>query len=745
MFPDLLRVVPVLGNLFEVIEPLKPGKAEAPAPLDRFLAPGVPDTALPHSAKPDDVEKDGLKKLEFWLQQNRPASSEQELEQFSIVEHLARQYLHQDRIDLAAATFELLGKIAAGSPHEEVFQRRRLYDGYRLLIEDEEVGAREAFEEVGDLAEAASVLETIDAVEKTRVERGAHDRRRMLALGLLDVWGAYADEGEAYEFDQAKGVLGVTLGVFRYYLEGDQRTMLDRVAAKWNLDRDLIRVIRAKIQADEAGSVQEALTQIGEGKFHARAQQLLAQGEKRDSHGSYFLGHLIRYFGEDQDDPKLLRSLMEDADNLESRMQAVQTPYAVYSFLSATERDEKVQADCASRLEALERGKGVAGMVWDMIRTTGTDDLVQIATMSAASKLGNLSRLAALSRLNKSGITGYKALALAYGAGIGVEGTALWAMNTVHQSLLHDVGQVYQGKNLLKSWGASLLMIAGLKGIGGISAKYAPRVAELLSFTKQESATALAWGLGHLLTISGSVATNQINQALGWSATPKGGFKESLVHEVFNYLKYGIAQKGVARWSGLPTPTPAKSSPPRNIYRHPLLSPLWAVMGVDGMGFGGGRAEVKRENPISWEIKLKINEFLWDCRGRNLPSRDHLDIEDALEMRIRMPLGLEGTPGGNVFADLHSQRLEWALSDPQRAPNVRRILDMEITADQRLFFQKRWEAELNRSGVSGVLDKLGEMRRESHAAYARSLETVVLLIEHLRWGPVPESPPPSAP
>jgi len=186
----------------------------------------------------------------------------------------------------------------------------------------------------------------------------------------------------------------------------------------------------------------------------------------------------------------------------------------------------------------------------------------------------------------------------------------MWAMNTVYESMSHDTERVFEGKKLFKSWGANLIMISGLKIMGGFGAKVAPEVVKFADFVKDGEFTragmAMALGLNHLAGLGGMVGTTQLNEALGLSEAPRGGFKESLAHDVFSYIKYGLAQKGVdhvlgpnfnlareerqeqIRQKEARLLKAAKDSKEKvSILENPLLAPLWMMMGMGGVGSKG--------------------------------------------------------------------------------------------------------------------------------------------------------------
>src|SRR5262249_32974444 len=159
----------------------------------------------------------------------------------------------------------------------------------------------------------------------------------------------------------------------------------------------------------------------------------------------YFLAHLIRYASaldhptNPQDsDSNIANTLVRDMEQLQARYGGVQTAFAVVSLLQANSSDASFQKSCKGYLDSLQQGKDLAGVLGDTIKTTGTDDLVQLVTMAGASKIGSLTKLAALTKLQSAGITGYKAMAIAFAAETVAEGTTLWAMNTAHEAMLHD-------------------------------------------------------------------------------------------------------------------------------------------------------------------------------------------------------------------------------------------------------------------------------------------------------------------
>src|SRR4030095_7585716 len=158
------------------------------------------------------------------------------------------------------------------------------------------------------------------------------------------------------------------------------------------------------------------------------------------------------------------------------------------SILKANNSDAKFQKDCDGYLRTLQEGKDLAGVLGDMIKTTRTDDLVQLVIMTGASKVGSLTKLAALTKLQSAGITGYKAMAIAFAAETLAEGSALWAMNHAHDALLHDSSKVLSAEHLAKSYGANLIMVGGLKVFGAAGQNLSPRLARSLGMVAEGGA-----------------------------------------------------------------------------------------------------------------------------------------------------------------------------------------------------------------------------------------------------------------
>ena len=513
-----------------------------------------------------EKEKTELEDLEKQFRDFSDGSPEQAQAFVQGVDGLARQYLQLGAIpfansedtefvrgqlnDLAAQAFETLAKFCDASPHEDLKKLAPLYNGYRFLSQGEIEAAKTQFEKIrSESPEADAILKQMD-----------RDRLKLVNLSALDVWEVSMEEHEAVWKDQAGSLLGRSLDKIDKAVRSDGKDHADDFKAEMDVERGLVKEVRGRIEKGDAATIHEALTQISKEEqenLKAKAQAMLDEEVAHNSAGSFLLGHLVRYVStldHPAEDDSLYhnigRTLFNDADQLEARSGGVQTAFGIYAVLQASSPDADLQNACADKQTELQQGKDVQGVLWDMIRTTGTDDLFQMATMAGASKLGSLAKLATLNKLKNAGITGYKAIAIAYTAEVAAEGTALWAMNTAHEAMVHDTAKVFTLDHLAKSYGANLVMIGGLKVFSGAGQKLSPQLARSLGLVVEggaklsKSGEALVWGMQHFLGLQGMVATTQVNQALGFSEVPKGGLQESLVHDFFSYLKYGIAQKG---------------------------------------------------------------------------------------------------------------------------------------------------------------------------------------------------------
>jgi hypothetical protein len=468
------------------------------------------------------------------------------LEQLKMLEALAQQYLQLGLNEegdssqlLAERTYDLLEKVAGNSPYAEIQKRAPLYSAYQKLAQGDLEGAKADFTELGpDFDEAWEI-----------VKRMKSDELRARNLKALYAWEVFTEEGKEHALDAAHGFGGIVSGMITQAVEG--KTSDDFVYEKVQVERDLIAKVREQIRSGQAKTIDEALLDIEEPRLKPRARDLLAQRSMGCDDGSYLIAHMIRYVSETHPDPVKGYALFRDADQMEARS-GVQTAYAMYSLLREMAPTEDLKNSSAEKIATLENGKSLGSRLWDMIRTTSLDDVAfEILLMKGCQTLGALAKLASLNKLSKAGITGYKATALAFGAEVLAEGGAFGTAALAQEAAEHDVGKVLTAEHILKVYASNLIMIGGLKKFGALSSKYAPRAARALDMVRGGGAELSKGGkifvgaMNHAAGLGGMVAGNQANQALGLSETPEGGFLESFAHDVFSYVKYGIAAKGL--------------------------------------------------------------------------------------------------------------------------------------------------------------------------------------------------------
>lgn len=506
-----------------------------------------------------DKERKGIKELGGELSKHSPQSPDEARKVLDQVHRLAQNYLVYGSADysdpkdaafvrgelnaLAGETFQVLCSLSSNSVYDEIRNLTPLYEGYFFLTEGSVDLASEKFEKVrGKIPEADEILKRL-AEDRTRASKQMEvNRLRSINLAVLDAWDAYIEEGEAVEVDQARGWLSQGLQLVGGQTETDVRK-------RWALDVTMVASIRRRIKKGQCDTVHAALEKMAEedDPWAKRARTLLDNERDGSRNGSYLLEHLIAHASSAESNEDLETQLLDDADQTNARYGVAQTPSWVYAILQETSSNADYKKLAGERIEELKNGKGFDKQIWDMIRTTGTDDLVQIALMAGASKVGALTKLAALTRLQKARITGYKALLLAGGAEVLAEGTTLWALNTLHESATHDVNKVFSTDHLLKSYGATLVMLPFIKLSSAAGKNAGTSLAHRLGMIAEGGSQLSRWGkffaggARHTFGAGGMVAASQTNQALKLVPVAPGGFKGTLVHEVFYYAKYAFA------------------------------------------------------------------------------------------------------------------------------------------------------------------------------------------------------------
>jgi predicted RNA-binding Zn ribbon-like protein len=370
-------------------------------------------------------------------------------------------------------------------------------------------------------------------------------RLRAINLAAVEVWEICNREGEKIENDNATGVLGHAVGFVDHLLRDDVKTIHDDRAEKWALERELVAEIKKTIVSGEADRLREALHLIRhDGPDHLReaAKNFLEEKSKHGHSKGSPLWELVDYAARPDKRTETAHDLLERAFELEYDANAVETPFAVYSLVHAVSADPKVRSKAEEGMKALagESGFGRAAMKF-VFSSSPEGAAVDVGLMFLSAGLGNLAKLSALAKLEKAGVTGYKAVVLGKAAEIGAETTALWALNTGKEALTHDVGVALDPEHLAKSLAATGLMIGFLKVFGAAGGEIAKRLG-----LKKASGFALGHGSG----LAGMIASTKAGEALDLHDAPPGGSNESLVHDVFGYVKFALAHKAVDSFLG---------------------------------------------------------------------------------------------------------------------------------------------------------------------------------------------------
>lgn len=501
------------------------------------------------------------------------------------------------------------------------------------------------------------------------------DKIRHANLKLLEFWHADAMEQKIIQQDAAGGLLGyLELGITK--LQG-QPTPRERVDFEFDTDISLINEVKGLIESGKVLSVQEGLFRISkevEKPISERAQEILRDLSIDGHREGLLLAHAIGYFSQYPPKEKEGQNLLLAARSREVQEFRTTTAGILYQLIRHWDREEPVREQARHFMRTLEEPKGVLDYASALVQSTTIDQLgLELLILKGAITLGQVYKLKTMAQLGKRGIQGRKAMALATAAEIGTEVSALWAFQSAEAALNHDLSRVLAPKHLARSYGATLIMILGIKGAMGSVQALAPSglgALGLRSLSGELSArgqfAASAWGHGAGL---GSVTgTALLNQQLGLSDEPKGGWKETVVHSAYTYLKYALALKAVA-WALKPQkPIKERAEPtlaektwwskkipagPRPDY---LLAPLNILLG--GMGFGlppsgkGGRSYPQGRQAIQQEIE----NLSRDLQNPSTRVEENLDLMNRILKLDRSVFELKD-------ADLTKNYLEFLEKD----------------------------------------------------------------------------------
>lgn len=449
----------------------------------------------------------------------------------------------------ALADKDVLSSLAEGasrSGEQEVAKQAPLFKAFAALYDKDPEEAEKELKKLGDdFPEAKAIAEQLE-----------NQRRRAVNESALETWDNFIEEGLAASLGAKNSAVGLALD-FIPWIAGEGNG-IDRTHARWNTQKDLLAAVRKKIRQEDGLTLKQALTDLSleGGPLQAAAKNLLGESHNRGWGPGYrtnAVGFLVGYTealdnGDTKQAKELAHHLYENADHLTVMDGAGKSAYGLYALLQATSDDKKLQADCASKMKELETGdKSIASLVWDEIRTTGTDTVASLVLTAGAVRLGKLAQAGSLVKLHKMGVTGHKALLLSYGAGFGVETHALFVGNTLYQAATNDVSKVLTLDQMKKGYVMNLISLGLMKGFGiggGVLGKNSSPVRKFV--------------LKHGFSLGGSITGSHVNLALKLTPKPKGGTKETLVKDVFGYVKYSAASKVAGK---LPLPVRHQHAP----------------------------------------------------------------------------------------------------------------------------------------------------------------------------------------
>ncbi|KAB2841018.1 hypothetical protein F9K50_04730, partial [bacterium] len=427
---------------------------------------------------------------------------------------------------LAAECFGVLSRFAAADGDPEIQRMAKVYEGYALIAQ-------------GKIDEGVALLTPLRKIPQadrilTHIEKG---KMRLINLSAVEAWEVYNKDMERAETDSAKG-----------WMSG---TSVSSVTDKWAKEHAIAKAVKEKLAAGDADSMEAALKLIaesGEESLKERARYYLSTESRANGTGP--IGDLVAYASGQPPSPADAQRILAKSFDNEAQKGAVEGAFAMYALIQAASPEEDMKKKAQGNMDALQ-GKATFGRSVEKFfkMHSGKGLAVDIGLMFVAAGLGNLAKLRMLAKLEQAGVNGYKAVAIASAVGIGTEATVFWAGGTVKEAMLTDPSKVFTAEHLLKGWGSSLIMIGGLKGFGKLAEGLGPRAAKSLGLVKEGGAQltfggkALTWTIGHAGGLGGMIASSHVNQGLGLTPKPLGGWKEGLVNEVFGYVQFAVAHK----------------------------------------------------------------------------------------------------------------------------------------------------------------------------------------------------------
>lgn len=474
--------------------------------------------------KPEEVggitKKDAIAAVEG-LAQNYLSLADQ-----SYADPKDTEMVRKELNDLAAECFSMLSRFAAADGEPEVQRMAKVYEGYALIAQGKIDEGVAVLTPLRKIPQADRILKSI---EKSKL--------RLVNLSAVETWMSYNKDLERAETDSAKGWMS--------------RTSVSNVTEKWSKEHAIAKAVKEKLESGEADSMEEALKLLaksGDATLKERADYYLSGSSRANGTGP--IGDLVAYASGQPPSMSDAQRIMAKSFDNEAQKGAVESAFAFYSLIQAASPEEDLKKRAQSNMDALQGKAGFGRSVEKFFKMHSGEGLAfDIGLMFVAAGLGNLAKLRMLTKLEQAGVNGYKAVAIANAVGIGTEATLFWGGGTLKEAMFTDPSKVFTAEHLAKGWASSLIMIGGLKGFGKLAEGLGPRAAKSLGLMKEGGqqmtfgGKALVWGIGHAGGLGGMIASSHVNQGLGLTPKPLGGWKEGLVNEVFGYVQFAVAHK----------------------------------------------------------------------------------------------------------------------------------------------------------------------------------------------------------
>lgn len=440
---------------------------------------------------------------------------------------------------LAAAVYEQLAKWADGGSYDEIRKLAPLYDAYRFLSEGDVESAQNTLEGVCGAGEAAPP-EARRLLSAIRADQAEHN-----SLIALDIWQGYAEELSAQADRHANETIDGQI-VQALELATGKSSGLDLRAQELRKERLLIAELRKKILNREAATLREALqltARSDRADHRTLALQYLSPGPEKSRMAGEIRPLIVEYASQTTPDAGLEERLFRQTFQSAQDNRTLKSAHAVYTWLEGKTPDAKRRDQVKAQRERIQE------VGEDYASTDIGDAFHGVAEMALAGAVAAPVHLAALFRLQKMGVTGWRGVTLALGAEAATEGAALGSIEVGKSAFSLHAAQALSPDVIAKTYGANLLMMGVLKPFARAGQIAGPRAARSLDLIAKggkglsAGGRALSWSLGHGGGFAGMVAANRGNQAVGFSESPGGSLSHSLAEDFLGYVRFAAAHR----------------------------------------------------------------------------------------------------------------------------------------------------------------------------------------------------------